>query len=272
MAVEELQAVIQSGGVLVLSGAGMSTGSGIPDYRGPNGAYARGHQPMTYQDFLRNEAARRRYWARSHAGWTTFSRAKPNAAHAAIAHMEQRGFVDAVITQNVDRLHQSAGSDHVIDLHGRLDQVICLTCGAMQDRKEVHERLVEVNPDFSTHVEGINPDGDYEISDEKLANFHIVSCSKCDGILKPDVVYFGESVPVPRVNTAFELVNQSSTLLVLGSSLMVYSGRRFVELAHKNGKTIVIINQGETRCDHIADIRIAGDLVQLLPTLMPLQY
>jgi len=268
MAVEELQAVIQAGGVLVLSGAGISTGSGIPDYRGPNGAYSRGHQPMTYQDFLRSEGARRRYWARSHVGWTTFSRAQPNAAHAALAEMEQIGIVDAVITQNVDGLHQSAGSSRVIDLHGRLNRVICLNCGAVQDRMEVHERLVEFNPDFSTHVERINPDGDYEIPNEQLVDFEIVSCLECQGILKPDVVYFGESVPVERVGSAFELVDSSSTLLVLGSSLMFYSGRRFVEHAHKNGKTVVIINQGETRCDHIADIRLDADVVDVAPNLM----
>ena len=268
MAVEELQAVIQAGGVLVLSGAGISTGSGIPDYRGPNGAYSRGHQPMTYQDFLRSEGARRRDWARSHVGWTTFSRAQPNAAHAALAEMEQIGIVDAVITQNVDGLHQSAGSSRVIDLHGRLNRVICLNCGAVQDRMEVHERLVEFNPDFSTHVERINPDGDYEIPNEQLVDFEIVSCLECQGILKPDVVYFGESVPVERVGSAFELVDSSSTLLVLGSSLMVYSGRRFVEHAHKNGKTVVIINQGETRCDHIADIRLDADVVDVAPNLM----
>jgi len=208
MAVEELQAVIQAGGVLVLSGAGISTGSGIPDYRGPNGAYSRGHQPMTYQDFLRSEGARRRYWARSHVGWTTFSRAQPNAAHAALAEMEQIGIVDAVITQNVDGLHQSAGSSRVIDLHGRLNRVICLNCGAVQDRMEVHERLVEFNPDFSTHVERINPDGDYEIPNEQLVDFEIVSCLECQGILKPDVVYFGESVPVERVGSAFEFGRQ----------------------------------------------------------------
>jgi NAD-dependent SIR2 family protein deacetylase len=270
MAVEDLRAVIEAGGVLVLSGAGMSTGSGIPDYRGPNGAYARGHQPMTYQNFLRNEDGRRRYWARSHVGWNTFSRAQPNAAHVAVAQMERDGFVDSVITQNVDGLHQSAGSSHVIDLHGRLNRVICLNCGAMQDRTEVHERLVEVNPDFSTHVNRINPDGDYEIPDGQLVDFKIVSCKACQGILKPDVVYFGESVPVKRVDAAFELVNRCSTLLVLGSSLMVYSGRRFVDHAHKNGKTVVIINQGETRCDHIAAVRMDADVVDVLPTLMQL--
>jgi NAD-dependent SIR2 family protein deacetylase len=270
MAVEKLRAVIEAGGVLVLSGAGMSTGSGIPDYRGPNGAYARGHQPMTYQNFLRNEDGRRRYWARSHVGWITFSQAQPNAAHAALAHMEQGGFVDSVITQNVDGLHQSAGSSRVIDLHGRLDRVICLKCGALQDRTDVHERLVEVNPDFSTLVERINPDGDYEILDGQLVDFKIVSCKACQGILKPDVVYFGESVPAKRVDAAFELVNRCSTLLVLGSTLMVYSGRRFVEHAHKNGKTVAIINQGHTRCDHIADIRMDADVNDILPTLMQL--
>ena len=267
MAVDELRTVIEAGRVVVLSGAGMSTGSGIPDYRGPNGAYSRGHQPMTYQNFLRSEDGRRRYWARSHVGWVTFSRAQPNAAHDAIAQMEQSGFVDAVITQNVDGLHQSAGSSQVIDLHGRLDRVVCLSCGAMQDRRDVHERLVEINPDFSTHVDRINPDGDYEISDEQLVDFRIVSCIECQGILKPDVVYFGESVPVERVSSAFELVNQSSTLLVLGSSLMVFSGRRFVDHAHKNGKTIVIINQGQTRCDHIADICIDADVGEVLPAI-----
>lgn len=263
----EVSAVIESGGVLVLSGAGMSTGSGIPDYRGPNGAYARGHQPMTYQNFLHSEDGRRRYWARSHVGWTAFSQARPNAAHAALAHLEQGGFIDAIITQNVDGLHQRAGSSRVIDLHGRLDRVICLSCGALQDRMNIHERLMEVNPDFSSHAKRINPDGDHEISDAQLVNFHLVSCPECEGILKPDVVYFGESVPRERVDAAFEMVNSCSSILVLGSSLMVYSGRRFVEHAHKRGKTVVIINQGPTRCDHIADVRVDADVVDVLPAL-----
>ena len=267
MAMEEVREVIEAGGVLVLSGAGMSTGSGIPDYRGPNGAYARGHQPMTYQSFLSNEDGRRRYWARSHVGWITFSQAQPNVGHISLAQMEQSGLIDAIITQNVDGLHQRAGSSHVIDLHGRLDRVICLSCGAIRSRMDIHERLVEVNPDFSLHAEGINPDGDNEISDSELVNFQLVSCADCHGILKPDVVYFGESVPRKRVETAFEMVNRCTSLLVLGSSLVVYSGRRFVEHAHKSGKRVVVINQGPTRCDHIADVRLNADVVDVLPAM-----
>jgi len=265
----ELQEFIQPGGVVVLSGAGMSTASGIPDYRGPNGAFSRGHKPMTYQEFLRNDEDRRRYWARSHVGWVAFARARPNAAHVGVAELEQAGLVHGVITQNVDGLHQQAGSRSVIDLHGRLDRVICLDCGSSEDRHRVHDRLTAANPHFSAQVDVINPDGDTDISAEQLSEFQVVACRECGGRLKPDVVYFGENVPPERVRNCYSLIDHARTLLVLGSSLTVYSGRRFVEYAKRQDCAVVIVNLGPTKCDEVADLRIHADVVDVVSSMAP---
>ena len=256
--------MIATRGVIVLTGAGCSTASGIPDYRGPNGAFTRGHKPMTYQQFLRDPLGRRRYWARGHVGWPRFSRAKPNAAHRALAELERRGIVSGVITQNVDGLHQAAGSQSVIDLHGRLDRVVCLNCGEVESRESVHERLTHVNPHLTVASETINPDGDTDIADDLLAEFQLVTCGICAGDLKPDVVYFGESVPAERVEQAYAWVDEAESLLVAGSSLTVYSGRRFLMHAHKTGKPIAIINSGPTRSDELATVRVDGDVCEVL--------
>jgi len=262
-----LHELVSRGGVVVLTGAGCSTASGIPDYRGPNGAFTRGHTPMTYQQFLRDPEGRRRYWARGHVGWVRFSHAKPNAAHTALAELQRRDLVAGIITQNVDGLHQAAGSGSVIDLHGRLDRVICLRCGADESRTSVHERLTDANPHLTIASDTINPDGDTDIADDLLAEFQMVTCRNCAGDLKPDVVYFGESVPVDRVEQAYAWVDEAESLIVAGSSLTVYSGRRFLMHAHKTGKPIAIVNAGPVRGEELADIRVNADVCEVLSAL-----
>jgi NAD-dependent SIR2 family protein deacetylase len=197
-----LAALVAGGSVVVLSGAGISTESGIPDYRGPSGAALRRHAPMTYQAFRDDPVARRRYWARSHVGWQLMRTATPNDGHRAVAALERRGIVVGTITQNVDGLHQAAGADEVIDLHGRLDRVVCLSCGTSVPRSEVRSRLDAANRDWSATVTAVNPDGDVDLPDAQLDGFTVVDCQECGGLLKPDVVYFGESVPAPRVELA----------------------------------------------------------------------
>ncbi len=192
---DRLANVVACGQVVVLSGAGISTESGIPDYRGPSGASLRRHAPMTYQAFRDDPVARRRYWARSHVGWQLMRTASPNDGHRAVAELERHGIVTGTITQNVDGLHQSAGSRDVIDLHGRLDRVVCLSCGTLVPRTEVRERLDVANRDWSATVTAVNPDGDVDLADEQLDGFTVVDCATCGGLLKPDVVYFGENVP-----------------------------------------------------------------------------
>ncbi|MEU9652164.1 NAD-dependent protein deacetylase [Streptomyces sp. NPDC048110] len=245
-----------AGGVLVLSGAGISTESGIPDYRGEGGSLSR-HTPMTYQDFTGSPDARRRYWARSHLGWRTFGRALPNAGHRSVAAFGQHGLLTGVITQNVDGLHQAAGSEGVVELHGSLDRVVCLSCGAFSPRRELARRLEEVNAGFSPVAAGINPDGDADLTDEQVGDFRVVPCTVCGGILKPDVVFFGENVPPRRVEHCRELVRAASSLLVLGSSLTVMSGLRFVRQAAEAGKPVLIVNRDATRGDRLAVTRIA---------------
>ncbi|MFI8443301.1 NAD-dependent protein deacetylase [Streptomyces rochei] len=257
---------LKAGGVLVLSGAGISTESGIPDYRGEGGSLSR-HTPMTYQDFTADARARRRYWARSHLGWRTFGRARPNAGHRAVAAFGRRGLLSAVITQNVDGLHQAAGSDGVVELHGSLDRVVCLSCGAFSPRRELARRLEEANPDFAPVAAGINPDGDADLTDEQVGDFRVVPCAVCGGVLKPDVVFFGENVPPPRVEQCRALVREAASLLVLGSSLTVMSGLRFVRQAAEAGKPVLIVNRDPTRGDRHALTRVAVPLGTALTTV-----
>jgi NAD-dependent SIR2 family protein deacetylase len=264
--VEELAALVADGDVVVLSGAGISTESGIPDYRGPTGA-ARSATPMTYQTFTRDPVARRRYWARSHMGWRHIARARPNAGHAAVARLQHLGTLRGVITQNVDGLHTAAGATDVVELHGTLDRVVCLVCGRFTARSELDRRLREANPDWQARVTAINPDGDVELPDEQLDGFRIVDCTACGGMLKPDVVYFGETVPAPRVARCFEMVEEAGALLVLGSSLTVMSGYRFVLRAAKLGIPVAIVNAGVTRGDAKADLRLDAPLGDVLPAL-----
>ncbi|KUO09743.1 NAD-dependent protein deacetylase [Streptomyces sp. DSM 15324] len=257
---------LSGGGVLVLSGAGISTESGIPDYRGEGGSLSR-HTPMTYQDFTAEAQARRRYWARSHLGWRTFGRARPNAGHRAVAAFGRAGLLTGVITQNVDGLHQGAGSEDVVELHGSLARVVCLSCGALSTRRELALRLEEANAGFAPVAAGINPDGDADLTDEQVGDFRVVPCAACGGVLKPDVVFFGETVPPARVGHCRALVRESTSLLVLGSSLTVMSGLRFVREAARAGKPVLIVNRDATRGDRHALTRVALPLGAALSTV-----
>ncbi|TXH40994.1 MAG: NAD-dependent protein deacetylase [Actinobacteria bacterium] len=265
---EALADLVAAGGVVALTGAGISTESGIPDYRGPNGAYSRGHKPMTLQDFTRDPEARRRYWARSFVGWRRFAAAQPNDGHRALAELEQRGLLEGVITQNVDGLHQRAGSRRVIDLHGRLEQIRCLACESRFPRDAVHAQLREANPGWQPSAVHANPDGDVELRDSDLVGFEGVDCARCSGPLKPDVVYFGESVPPERVAEATAMVLAASALLVLGTSLSVYSGRRFTRAAASAGIPVAVVNQGPTRADEEATIKLDAPLGPVLSALL----
>jgi NAD-dependent SIR2 family protein deacetylase len=265
--VAELGEWVAEGGVVVLSGAGLSTDSGIPDYRGPSGS-ARSGTPMTYQSFTRDPIARRRYWARSHLGWRNIGDAMPNDGHRAVARLQQLGLVDGIITQNVDGLHQAAGAHGVVELHGNLSWIACLDCGDRTPRLEVARRLEQANPDFAAVASRINPDGDAELPDEELDGFVYLDCPACGGMLKPDVVYFGESVPPARVSRSFTTVAAARTLLVLGSSLTVMSGRRFVLRAVKEGIRVAIVNRGVTRGEPYAGLVIDAPLGIVLPNLV----
>lgn len=263
---EPVADALRTGGMLVLSGAGISTESGIPDYRGEGGSLSR-HTPMTYQDFTGSARARRRYWARSHLGWRTFGGARPNAGHRAVAAFGRHGLLSGVITQNVDGLHQAAGSDGVVELHGSLSRVVCLSCGAVSPRHELARRLEEANPGFEPVAAGLNPDGDADLTDEQVVDFRVVPCTLCGGILKPDVVFFGETVPPQRVEHCRRLVREAASLLVLGSSLTVMSGLRFVRQAAEEGKPVLIVNRDPTRGDRHALTRVALPLGRALTTL-----
>ena len=237
----------------VLTGAGISTDSGIPDYRGPNSPQ---RTPMTYDQFVNDEAFRRHYWARNHIGWQHMRATRANAGHTALAQLERRGLVTGVITQNVDLLHQAAGSTRVIDLHGHYNEVICLSCGLILSRTELDRMLTALNPDFTDAVADVEiaPDADAVIASTE--GFRVQPCPRCGGILKPNIVYFGENVPKERVAAAFELVDESEALLVAGSSLTVMSGLRFVRRAHRDGRPVAIVNHGATRGDELADLRL----------------
>ncbi len=259
--------MVAGGGVVVLSGAGISTESGIPDYRGESGSL-RTHTPMTYGDFVASESGRQRYWARSHLGWRTIARAAPNDGHRAVATLQARGYLSGVITQNVDGLHQAAGARDVIELHGNLDRVICLNCRTTSAREALACRLRLANAEFEGEATRINPDGDVELPDAVVQTFHVVSCEACTtGVLKPDVVFFGENVPKPRVERCYRLIDDAEAVLVLGSSLTVMSGFRFVRHAAKAGKPVLIINQGVTRGDPYAVHRVNLPLGQALADL-----
>ena len=266
-----LRQLVTRGGVLVLSGAGISTDSGIPDYRGPSGRM-RHAAPMTYDRFVGSDAERRRYWARSHLGWQAVARARPNVSHQAVARLQHRGLLTGVVTQNVDGLHTAAGAREVIDLHGRLDAVVCLACGTRRPRFEIALRLDAVNPGFrerySADATVLRPDGDVVLPDQVVDGFKVVSCRRCDGILKPDVVFFGETVPRDRFRSALGLLERSSSLLVLGSSLAVGSGYRFVTAATSAGLPVAIVTRGPTRGDRHAAIKIEAGLGSVLPGLV----
>ena len=234
--------------IFVLTGAGCSTDSGIPDYRDANGSWKR-RPPILYQDFIGGEPARRRYWARSLAGWPAFASARPNRAHRALATLETAGFIHQLVTQNVDGLHQQAGSRRVIDLHGRLDTVVCLQCPYRESRDVVQERMRADNPGFAVSAAALAPDGDADVERVNYSGFHPPDCPRCGGILKPSVVFFGEAVPKSRVEQARQRLREAGALLVVGSSLTVFSGYRFCKIAADQGQPIAAVNLGRTRAD-----------------------
>jgi NAD-dependent SIR2 family protein deacetylase len=262
--------VFRIGKVALLSGAGLSTESGIPDYRGPSGQARRTAQPMTYQAFTGSDAARQRYWARSHLGWRHVTGAAPNAGHRAVAALERAGLVSGIVTQNVDGLHQTAGATAVTELHGSLHRVVCLSCWARSPREELDARLRLANPRWTAAAVGlepaVNPDGDVAL--EETSGFTVVDCLACGGLLKPDVVFFGENVPKHRVEACFSLVSSASALVVLGSSLTVMSGLRYVRHASSLGIPVVIVNQGTTRGDELATARLDAPLGRTLTALV----
>jgi NAD-dependent SIR2 family protein deacetylase len=260
--------LVAGGRIAVLSGAGLSTESGIPDYRGPTGLARRAGPPMTYQAFTGSAAARQRYWARSHLGWGHIVDAAPNAGHRAVADLGRRGLLTGIITQNVDGLHQAAGSGPVIDLHGSLSRVRCLSCAERTPRIDLDRRLRAANPAWAPAAAPINPDGDAELADEQVASFTVADCAGCGGLLMPDVVFFGENVPRARVDTCLALVEQSAALVVLGSSLKVMSGYRFVRHAARLGLPVAIVNQGATRGDPHAAITLDAPLGATLTELV----
>ena len=251
---------------MVLTGAGCSTDSGIPDYRGPSGAW-RSRQPIQFQPFRTQLAARQRYWARSMVGYPRMAEATPNGVHRALANLEARGLLGLLVTQNVDDLHRRAGQRQVLDLHGRLARVRCLDCGHRSSRAVLQRRLEALNPSFAAQLTRpvvAAPDGDAELEDEAvLATFRVPPCLRCDGVLKPDVVFFGESVPGSRVAQVRSALKEASGLLVLGSSLAVFSGFRFCRDAAALGKPIFIATQGVTRGDGLAQTKVNVPLSEL---------
>jgi NAD-dependent SIR2 family protein deacetylase len=252
--------------VFVLTGAGISTDSGIPDYRDADGAWKRS-PPVTWQAFTGDPATYRRYWARSFVGWPIFSVAEPNRSHRALAALERSGRMATLVTQNVDGLHQRAGSREVIDLHGRLDGVVCLGCGDRLPRASLQSQLRELNPDWQPHTAAAAPDGDADIDAEAVARFVPPQCMHCGGLLKPDVVFFGENVPRARYAQALDALHASDGVLAVGTSLMVYSGFRFVRMAHERGLPVVLLNRGRTRADDLGGLKLDADCGAVLDAL-----
>ena len=252
--------------LFVLTGAGCSTDSGIPDYRDAEGAWKR-QPPVQYPAFMAEAATRQRYWARSLVGWQYFGHARPNATHAALARLEAQGRVDVLVTQNVDGLHQQAGSQQVIDLHGRLDTVACQGCGDRSPRAVLQQRLEAANPGWVDRQARVGPDGDVDLEAEDFHRFVVPDCLLCGGVLKPDVVFFGEAVPRERVEAAYAAVDRADAVLVVGSSLMVYSGYRFVKTAAEAGKPIAAVNRGRTRADELLTLKIDAGCAETLEWL-----
>lgn len=269
--------------LVILTGAGMSTECGIPDYRSPNGAYSTGFKPITHQEFLRSSRARRRYWARSYAGWRRFTAAQPCSAHSALATLEKVGRINFMITQNVDRMHHRAGNNP-LELHGSVYDVVCLDCGHFFCRNLFQDQVKDLNPKWAAAIESLDsgkpgsdksfgmkqrPDGDIEI-DEKFweEDFLIPTCQKCDGVLKPNVVFFGDNVPKDRADKAMEAAKGCDAFLVLGSSLMTMSAFRLVRAAHEAGAATAIVNLGVTRADDIVPLKINARLGEILPRVL----
>ena len=249
--------------IFTLTGAGISLPSGIPTYRDSKGQWT-GSQPIQHGDYIKEPAMRQRYWARSMVGWRNFGKAQPNAAHNALAEAEQLHRLSLLVTQNVDRLHQRAGSQQVVDLHGRLDQVVCLDCSALSERAAMQVRLEAANTDFDIQASQLRPDGDADVPDELIAQVVVPACEQCGGVLKPHVVFFGDNVPRDRVARCQQALAESDALLVVGSSLQVFSGFRFCRQAQQLGIPIFCINPGDTRADEMIDHKSATPAEELL--------
>ena len=241
--------------LFVLTGAGCSTESGIPDYRNAEGDWKRG-EPIQFRAFIEDSHTRQRYWARSLIGWRRFRLALPNGAHRALAHLQRAGRIERLVTQNVDRLHQAAGSEEVIDLHGRLDQVCCTSCDRLVAREALQLELFRRNPSWADLDARGAPDGDADLDGRDFASFEVPHCPACRGVLKPDVVFFGESVPPRRVEAAMGSLERADAMLVVGSSLMLYSGYRFAHAAARAGKPIAAVNLGRTRADELLSLKV----------------
>ncbi|KRO69881.1 MAG: NAD-dependent deacetylase [OM182 bacterium BACL3 MAG-120619-bin3] len=250
---------------VVLTGAGISLASGIPTYRDSTGKWQR-NDPIQHRDFVEKPASRQRYWARSYAGWPAVGLAQPNAAHLALAQLEAAGFGSLLVTQNVDRLHQRAGSQKVIDLHGRLDRVVCLRCGEKSERARMQERIVAHNHTLPSPG-ALAPDGDADVPDDIISEINVPACESCGGVLKPDVVFFGDSVPRTTVEEIFAAIDAAGALLVIGSSLMVYSGFRFCRHAHQAGFPLACINPGATRADDLFTLKSESGCTEQLQAL-----
>ncbi len=264
--IEQLSALVGGKSVVALTGAGLSTESGIPDYRSPE-ALATPRHPIQGPEFVRSEAVRRRYWARSALGWERMGSALPNAGHRALAALERAGVVAHVITQNVDRLHRKGGSVHVTELHGALAEVTCLACGALEDRDALQSRILALNPGWTSRDAPTAPDGDAELSADRIERFVIPSCTRCDGVLKPRVVFFGDNVPRAVVDEAFAATDAAEVLLVVGSSLAVFSGYRFLRRAVERKIPVAILNRGPVRGEEHAALKIEGSTGELLDAL-----
>jgi NAD-dependent SIR2 family protein deacetylase len=258
--------VATSRSLVVLTGAGCSTGSGIPDYRDEHGAWKHA-RPVLLPDFLRDPQVRQRYWGRSIVGWPRFAAAAPNAGHRALAALGHAGHVSALVTQNVDRLHQRAGSDAAIDLHGRLDRVECLDCRAQLSRADLQARLESLNPGWEAPASMPGPDGDAQLADADFGRFRVPECAACGGILKPAVVFFGESIPAATRSAAAGVFARADAVLVVGSSLMVYSGYALVRDAALRGVPVACIGLGRTRADDLLSLRVAADCAGALGAL-----
>ncbi len=253
--------------IFVLTGAGISTASGIPDYRDERGDWKH-RKPMEYRDFVDRAGARRRYWARSYVGWQRFVGAAPNAAHAAVARLEKLGRLSHTVTQNVDGLHQRAGSRQLTELHGSLASVACLDCGGTAPREEMQRRLLALNPILADLSAEPAPDGDARLEHRVEKSLQVPACDACGGVLKPEVVFFGETIPKPRVEQCFDALADSDAMLVVGSSLMVYSGFRFARQAHQSGKPVVAINRGRTRADDLLSFKVEQDCAAALDEVL----
>jgi NAD-dependent deacetylase sirtuin 4 len=263
---DDLVRLLDGRRVCVLTGAGVSTDSGIPDYRGPL-TRAKARNPIQHRAFVTDPATRARYWARSALGWPRFRGFEPNAAHHAFTALERAGRLTGLLTQNVDRLHRKAGSRDVIELHGALHEARCLGCGALEDRDALQGRLLALNPGADQRAHSLAPDGDADLDPAAVAGFVVPACERCGGVLKPDVVFFGDNVPKARVEEAFARLDAADALLVAGSSLMVFSGYRFVLRAAARGIPVAIVNLGESRGDGHATVRVDAPAGEVLPAL-----